>query len=1087
MKLRYNILFRSLLMSTVAIPCVSRADIFDNNGTTAGFGVVDTGSYDWLAASVWAGTPNDTGTATTATWTSARSAYFAGLGTGTDYTVRLGSTGATNVTITNLALNLNAAGTGALSGAVGNVTIGNTSDTGLLIINANNSVGALGGGTLTVNNGVNLNAKTMNFRGGNVVINGLVSGTGASKIAFGSLWGLSSGTLTLANTANTYAGRANSDYITTNYTLAVTKLANGGSNSSIGTSSANIGFNGGTLKYIGSTGAQSTTLGLHIASGGAIVDASGVTSADTISISGAPTFSAANQAGNITLTGANLGDNTMDFVFNNNGTTATILFKTGVGRWVVNQSNGYSGVTNAQNGTLVAANTGAFGAVGKTVNVGFNTSVGAVEFATDTTANAYVLNVSSAYTGTVVVNRATSGTDMTHTMGVATLGNGTLNIQKGANVTGVGTLELSGITMSAGVTGLSTGTMLNPTTANVLVSGNITRTGSSANLLTLDGTSTGNLISGVISGSHALTKSNTSTWELSNANTFTGNTKVTYGVLKLTHNLALQSSTFDPSGAGTLDVTTINTPTFGGLTSATNYALPSNVTSLTLNPNSGVTQTYTGNLSGGATGLTLTKTGASTQVLAGTNSYTGLTSVNGGELNIQNAAAIGGSQVLVASGAQLGLQGGITITGKTITTSGGGRASGTGSFIGGLQSVSGTNEWAGNVILGADLSRVGARKNATLILSGIVDDGSNTYGFVLRNETFGANRNGAGNADTVTVLSGESTYGGVTQIIGGLTKLDGGNNRLPTSTILNFGSATVNSKFDMNGRNQEVAGLAVVTTGTDVNRDWNANELTNSSSTLSKLTVNTATNQTFGVAQTNNTGIITGNIELEKSGTASLTLSGTNTYTGTTTISGGTLALTGSGGIADSAIIDVRSGSKFNVTGVTTSSTIGASTAQTLKGLGTVEIGAKVLSIGANGTLAPGSSPGTLTFDATTGGALDFASGSELAFELGTVGSGSDLVSFSSSGDWLTGSGNGTLALSLLGGFDYANTYTIFENVTTTGFDFAAVTGYDSGAYTHTFAQSGTTYQLSFTPIPESSTVMLSGLGVFFLLRRRRN
>ena len=40
-------------------------------------------------------------------------------------------------------------------------------------------------GTLTINNGINLNAQTMNFRGGNVVINGLVSGTGASKIDFG--------------------------------------------------------------------------------------------------------------------------------------------------------------------------------------------------------------------------------------------------------------------------------------------------------------------------------------------------------------------------------------------------------------------------------------------------------------------------------------------------------------------------------------------------------------------------------------------------------------------------------------------------------------------------------------------------------------------------------------------------------------------------------------------------------------------------------------------------------------------------------------------------------------------------------------
>jgi autotransporter-associated beta strand protein len=329
-------------------------------------------------------------------------------------------------------------------------------------------------------------------------------------------------------------------------------------------------------------------------------------------------------------------------------------------------------------------------------------------------------------------------------------------------------------------------------------------------------------------------------------------------------------------------------------------------------------------------------------------------------------------------------------------------------------------------------------------------------------------------------------------LIAGVTRLAGGDNRLPTGTILQFGGSGANAKFDMYGRNQEVAGLAVLSANNDTQRDWNANELTNSSATLSKLTVNTAVDQSFGrtpvfTGSANYTGIITGNIELEKTGTASLTLSGTNTYTGSTTITGGTLALTGSGSIAESAVINVNSGSKFNVTGVTSSATIGASTAQTLKGLGTVEIGAKTLNIGTNGTLAAGASPGTLTFDVATGGALNFASGSDIAFELGAAGSGtSDIITFSSAGDWLQGTANATLALTLLSGFDYTSTYTIFENVTTTGFTLAGVTGYDKVGYTHTFAQSGNNYQLSFAPVPETSTTLLSLLGSLALLRRRR-
>lgn len=1102
MKPRSNpFLFHASLATSLALSLgqVSKADIFDNNGTTAGFGVTNGSSYDWLGTGLWSDTTtvND-GTAAVVSWQGtlgvSEQAYFVGSGTaGQNYTVRLGSSGGTDTYIQNLALNVVAGGGSALSGAAGNVTIGNSGDAGKLILRASNSVGAQNGGTLTINNGVNLNAFTMNFRGGNMVINGVVSGTGASKIAFGSgAFGLSSGTLTLANTANTYAGRANTDYINANYTLAVTKLANGGSNSSIGTSSANIGINGGTLKYIGDTGAQSTNLGLNIGGGHAFIDASGVTSADTISISGTATYTAANSARTITLTGANIGDNTMGFAFNDNGSGVNILTKTGAGRWVVNQSNGYSGGTNANGGTLVAANTAAFGTAGRKVT--FNT--GTAEFATDTTANAYVIDIGSGNSGTVVVNRASSGTTMTHTMGTATLGNSTLNVQKGANVTGDGTLEFAGISLTAGVTGLGT-VMLNPTTAKISVlSGGITRVGNNASSLTLDGTIAGNTIAGVIANrisdnaALSLTKSNTSTWELSVANTFSGNTKVTGGTLKLTHNLAIQNSAFDTSGAGTLDISTITAPIFGGLIgdsgTGQNLVLHAGVTGLTLNPNSG-TVTYVKDISrtGGGVGLTLTKTGAGTQVLGGTNSYTGLTTVNGGELQVTTTAAIGGTNVEVLSG-RLALNGGITVSGKSLTISGNGT-----NFFGGLQSVSGTNEWAGSVTLGADLSRLGARKDAILVISGAIGDGANTFTAVIRNENQN-NTSGAGNANTITELSGVSTYGGNTQLIAGVTRLAGGDNRLPTGTILQFGGSGANAKFDMYGRNQEVAGLAVLSANNDTQRDWNANELTNSSATLSKLTVNTAVDQSFGrtpvfTGSANYTGIITGNIELEKTGTASLTLSGTNTYTGSTTITGGTLALTGSGSIAESAVINVNSGSKFNVTGVTSSATIGASTAQTLKGLGTVEIGAKTLNIGTNGTLAAGASPGTLTFDVATGGALNFASGSDIAFELGAAGSGtSDIITFSSAGDWLQGTANATLALTLLSGFDYTSTYTIFENVTTTGFTLAGVTGYDKVGYTHTFAQSGNNYQLSFAPVPETSTTLLSLLGSLALLRRRR-
>jgi autotransporter-associated beta strand protein len=792
MKIRPNPFLKILALAAITLGQTARADIFDTNGTTAGFGVTNGSTYDWWGTGLWSdGTAaaNDEGTAATVTWQGASAneqAYFIGSGTaGENYTVRLGATGATDASIQNLALNVNAAGNAALTGAAGNVTIGEIGDTGRVTLRAANSVGVQNAATLTINNGVNLNAFTLNFRGGNLIINGLVSGTGTSKIAFGgSALGFTSGpgTLTLANPANTYTGRANSDFINTGFTLAVTKLADGGSASSIGTSSAKIGINGGTLRYLGNSGAQSTNLGFNIGSAHAFINASGVMAADTISFTGAPTYSATNSARNITLTGDNLGDNTMGFAFSNNGSGVNILNKTGAGRWIVNQANGHTGGTNANGGTLVAANTAAFGIAGRTINL----STGTVDFATDTTANAYVLNVGSGNTGTVVVNRASAAADMTHTMGIATLGNGTLNIQKGANVTGSGTLEFPGIAMTAGATGFSSGTMLNPTSANVFVNGPITRSGGSANLLTLAGTSAGNRISGVISGPQALTKSNISTWEISNANTYTGRTLITGGTLKLTNNLAIQNSAFDTSSTGTLDLTdtTINTLTIGGLIGSNDFILPANVTSLTFNPASGATHNYFGQFSGG-TDLVIAKSGPGTQILSNTSTHTGDIAINGGGLQMNDPGALGSGAVITTSAinnSALMLNNVITGSGKSLVING----PGVGGFYGALSTPVTTNissEWQGSVTIGATTGvRIGSQ-SGLLNVSGNIGEATPGSSLIIRN---------ADNAGT-TLLTGNNSYTGGTSLFKGFLQL-GSTNAIGTGGgTLTFGGGFLSS------------------------------------------------------------------------------------------------------------------------------------------------------------------------------------------------------------------------------------------------------------------------------------------------------
>lgn len=98
---------------------------------------------------------------------------------------------------------------------------------------------------------------------------------------------------------------------------------------------------------------------------------------------------------------------------------------------------------------------------------------------------------------------------------------------------------------------------------------------------------------------------------------------------------------------------------------------------------------------------------------------------------------------------------------------------------------------------------------------------------------------------------------------------------------------------------------------------------------------------------------IGGSVGLTKSGGATLTLGGANTYTGNTAINTGTLLLSSGGSIANSNLITVASGATFDVSAVT-GYTVGVT--QTLAGGGTVT-GATAVA----GTLAP-TSPGTLTF-----------------------------------------------------------------------------------------------------------------------------
>ena len=151
-------------------------------------------------------------------------------------------------------------------------------------------------------------------------------------------------------------------------------------------------------------------------------------------------------------------------------------------------------------------------------------------------------------------------------------------------------------------------------------------------------------LSGSLSGPGRLTKVDSGTLILAATNTYSGNTLVSGGMLSLGNAFALQNSTLDTSGSGTLSFGSLTAATFGGLTGPGTLGL-ANASSSAVALSVGNNNAYTA-FSGILTGPgSLNKIGSGVLALAGSNSYTGTTMVTTGTLQIGN----GGSGECLAS------------------------------------------------------------------------------------------------------------------------------------------------------------------------------------------------------------------------------------------------------------------------------------------------------------------------------------------------------------------------------------------------------------------------------------------------------
>lgn len=385
---------------------------------------------------------------------------------------------------------------------------------------------------------------------------------------------------------------------------------------------------------------------------------------------------------------------------------------------------------------------------------------------------------------------------------------------------------------------------------------------------------------------------------------------ITVGSLSLTNDSAFVRTiangtggtlTFDAVGSGEATVTV------GGSSVTTNTATIS--ASVTLND----TLRFTNNLTGGTGAGTATMTGAITgaggfikdgpgrfSFSTVDKAYTGPTTVNQGRLRMTGSGEITGtSSILVNSGGSLYLDSNSqtwSLGSGSITLNGDGDNGGGSGTQGALRNQgSGINIVSNAIVLGS-AATIHTDGSSTLRLTGAVS------GDHILTKTGGG---------TLNLTNANPGYTGGTTVTNGSITID-------STSSLGSGSLSLaqtlgnNTSVTLSNPTQSVGNLS--STWTDTTGTF-AQTLT---LTGTALTVNQSTDATFGNGAVSTlTGVIAGTGSLIKEGSAVLSLTGTNTYAGTTLINQGTLEVTSNDALGTSAgSTTVVSGAALKLTSV---------------------------------------------------------------------------------------------------------------------------------------------------------------------------
>lgn len=557
----------------------------------------------------------------------------------------------------------------------------------------------------------------------------------------------------------------------------------------------------------------------------------------------------------------------------------------------------------------------------------------------------------------------------------------------------------------------------------VITGGPLTLTGTQATIRVGDGTAAGAgytaTIDASLTGTAQLVKTDQGTLVLGGVNTYTGGTKISGGMLRISSDANMGAA----AGGLDLDGGTLNTT--ADITSARVVHLGNTGAFLT---NGGTTLTLSGAISG--TGG-FTKSGAGTLALSGTGSYTGGATVSAGTLLINGNFAATTGLTSVASGATLGgtgtLGGNVTL-GDGATLSPGSGGAGKLTIGGNLSLASGSRlafEFGQAYTAGGalnDLVTVGGNLtldgtiDVTVPLAGAFDVGVYrvfNYGGTLTNNglTLGAMPTGSRMA-VQTSIAGQvnlvNTAGLTLNFWDGAagaknnSAVNGGNgtwqngagndNWTIASGQVNaaysdgafavFGGAAGTVSIDNSLGAATASGLQFISNGYTLQ----GNTLTLSGP---QATIRVGDGSAAGAGYTANAAL-GGNTQLIKTDAGTLVLGGANSYTGGTAISGGTLQISADAnlGAASGSVTldggtlattaDLTSGRNIVLTGT---GTIATADTTTFTWNGTLSGGNVLAKTGAGTLLLTGNNSGYAGASAVSAGVLAVT---------GTLGGGAD-------------------------------------------------------------------------------------------------